>query len=176
MVFASPTANSPTKVARQASALYGPGRLKFIAKWATYRSKYAYVNPLDVVRPAPQATGSIFNFENSTGRLWLGSNSENPIVGGLRLNLTSNLAPLAFGPLGQPSCDRTGGVAYETAFGFNTLGRLTLGGISKWRGCSTDSSVGLGPGINFQFGTGPSSTVDCQDLEIEWEPVVAPST
>ncbi|KAK6538381.1 hypothetical protein TWF694_011261 [Orbilia ellipsospora] len=173
-VIATPTFNNPTNVKRQIlpiPSLYGPARIKFIAKWATYRNKYAYVSPLDVVRPAPQATGSYFNFENSTGRLWLGSNILNPIVAGIKPNLTSNVAALAFGPLNQPSCDKTGGVAYETAFGFDDLGQLTLGGIGLWYGCTTNSSAGLGPGINFLFGAGPPTTPDCQSVQLLWEPV-----
>ncbi|KAF3166341.1 hypothetical protein EYR41_010896 [Orbilia oligospora] len=172
VAFATPFLGAPTKVKRQllpTPILYGPFRLKFIARWSTYRDKYAYVQNLDAVRPAPRSTGSVFNFENSTGRLWLGNNFLNPIVAGLRPNLTSNLAPLAFGPLGRPNCEVTGGVAYETAFSFNSARRLTLGGTALWHGCTTNSSLGLGPGANYQWGSGPQTTEDCQDIQLEYE-------
>ncbi|KAF3914716.1 hypothetical protein AA313_de0207380 [Arthrobotrys entomopaga] len=175
-VMATPSFNIPMNVKRQIQpmpSLYGPARIKFIAKWATYRNKYAYVSPLDAVRPVAQATGSYFNFENSTGRLWLGSNASNPVVAGIKPNLNSNIAALAFGPLNQSSCDSTGGVTYETAFGFNDLGELTLGGIGLWHGCTTNSSAGLGPGINFLFGSGTPTAPDCQDIQLLWEPVTA---
>ncbi|KAK6523343.1 hypothetical protein TWF281_001323 [Arthrobotrys megalospora] len=172
VALASPFFEAPTKVKRQllpTPILYGPFRLRFVARWSTYRDRYAYVQNLDAVRPAPRATGSVFNFENSTGRIWLGNNFLNPVVGGLRPNLTSNLAALAFGPLGRPNCEVTGGVAYETAFAFNEARRLTLGGIAIWHGCSTNSSLGIGPGVNFQWGAGPATTIDCQDIQLEYE-------
>ncbi|KAK6513586.1 hypothetical protein TWF506_008023 [Arthrobotrys conoides] len=170
VAFARLPLEAPIKEKRQLlPALYGPFRLKFIARWSTYRDKYAYVQNLDAVRPSNRATGSVFNFENSTGRLWLGNNFLNPVVAGLRPNLTSNLAPLAFGPLGRPNCEVTGGVAYETAFAFNNARRLTLGGTALWHGCTTNSSIGLGPGANFQWGSGPQTTEDCQDIQLEYE-------
>ncbi|EWC44854.1 hypothetical protein DRE_00913 [Drechslerella stenobrocha 248] len=158
-----------------APVLFGPFRLRFEARWATYRNRYAFVEAFDAVRPAALASASVFNYENSTGRLWVGSNPLVATVGGLRLNLTSNLAPLAFGSLFQVTCISSGGVTYQTSFNFTNNGSLTLGGVSTWHGCTTRSSIGLGAGINFQFGAGPSSTLDCQDVFLQHE-AISPST
>ncbi|KAK6352089.1 hypothetical protein TWF730_008920 [Orbilia blumenaviensis] len=169
--YTTPLLDIPSEEKRQLlPVLHGPFRLKFVAKWSTYRNKYASVPSNDAVRPAARADSSVFNFENATGRLWLGNSLLNPVVGGLRPNLTSNVAPLAFGPLGLPNCAVTGGVAYETAFSFNSIRRLTLGGVAAWHGCSTNSSLGIGPGVNFQWGSGPRTTIDCQDIQLEYEP------
>ncbi|KAK6352718.1 hypothetical protein TWF696_004721 [Orbilia brochopaga] len=147
-----------------------------LASGPTYRNRYAWLQAYDAVRPAPQATGTVFNYENSTGRLWVGNNILAPTVGGLKPNLTSNLALLAFGPLLQPSCAASGGVTYETLFNFDGQNFLTLAGTDGWRGCTSYSSIGVGPGINFLFGQGAPTVPDCQTVRLQFEAVTSPST
>ncbi|KAJ6263848.1 hypothetical protein Dda_2420 [Drechslerella dactyloides] len=177
--FVTATPTLGTNVKRQelpVPSLYGPFRLRMIAPGPTYRNRYAWLQAYDAVRPAPLASASVFNYENATGRLWVGDNILAPTVGGLKLNLTSNLAPLAFGPLLQPSCAASGGVTYETLFNFDGGNLLTLAGVNRWRGCTSYSSIGVGPGINFQFGQGTPTVPDCQIVQLQYETVVRPST
>ncbi|KAF3930319.1 hypothetical protein ABW19_dt0202485 [Dactylella cylindrospora] len=155
--LATPTV--PTKVKRQdPPGQIGPFYLRIIARWRTYNNRYAYVDGNDVVVPVPRSTASAFYYSTATSQLILRGDVEDSLAAGLAVNLTSNVAPLVFSPSSEEE--------YETEWGFDAQGRLTLAGVQRWRGCSTTTANGYRPGINWQFGEGKTTVPDCQPLEL----------
>ena len=78
-----------------------------------------------------------------------------PFQGGLETNTSSNVAAFWLSVV-EP--------LYTFSFGKD--GELLLDGLSRWFGCTTYTAYGPKAGINWQYGTGKTTTADCQPLTI----------
>jgi len=146
----------------------GPFALKIKAKYSTYNNKY--ISGIHVGAGIDQAvpgnSPDKTYFLNSTygyysDGIQYGSLAYNidypaiPFAGGLETNTSSNVAALWLSVV-EPLY----------SFSFDSEGRLLLDGLSRWFGCTTYTAYGPKAGINWEYGTGKTTTEDCQPITI----------
>jgi len=168
LVVASAAFAAPLDDRSSQPEVTGPFALRIEAKYKTYNKKF--VTGVHVGAAIDQAVPGGYEkvfYLNSTeggfyqngvqyGRLMYNVDYPAiPFAGGLSTNTSSNVAAFwlsVVDPL--------------YTFSFDSKGRLLLDGLSRWYGCTTYTAYGPKAGINWEYGTGKTTTHDCQPLTI----------